>query len=231
MQLANIGQQLTMSSREIADFVGSAHDSVLKTIRNLIERGLVFGNDTPYTHPQNGQTYSEFQLDYRNTMVVVSGYSVEVRARIIDRWQELESQVAKPAELSRMEILQIAMEAEQGRLLAIEQRDEAIRTKSQISDKKTATAMATASAKSREVARLKHELGRNQVHATVKAVEKVTRRKFEWRPLKAYCKDHTLDARKVVDEQYGSVNAWPAIAWRDVYGIDLDELFETCENK
>lgn len=79
-----------MSSREIAQFVGSSHDSVLKTIRSLMERGIVFGNETPYTHEQNGQTYSEFRLDYRNTMVVVSGYSVEVRARIIDRWQELE---------------------------------------------------------------------------------------------------------------------------------------------
>ena len=81
----------TMSSREIAELTSSTHDNVLKTIRALIERGVVSGNETPYIHPQNGQTYREFHLDYRNTMVVVSGYSVELRARIIDRWQELES--------------------------------------------------------------------------------------------------------------------------------------------
>ncbi|MGW8423250.1 Rha family transcriptional regulator [Comamonas sp. HJ-2] len=81
---------LTMSSREIAWYVGTQHDSVLKTIRQLIERGVVFGNETLYTHSQNQQAYPEFLLDYRNTMVVVSGYSAEVRAKIIDRWQALE---------------------------------------------------------------------------------------------------------------------------------------------
>ena len=47
-----------------------------------------------------------------------------------------------PAELSRLEILQIAMDAEQGRLVAETQRDEAIRTKAQIGSKREATAMA-----------------------------------------------------------------------------------------
>lgn len=111
----------TMSSREIADLTNSGHDNVLKTIRALMARGVVSGNETPYVHPQNGQTYSEFLLSYRDTMVVVSGYSVELRARIIDRWQKLEAQAAKPVELSTMDILQIAMESEKARLLAVEQ--------------------------------------------------------------------------------------------------------------
>ena len=113
--------QITMTSREIAELTGSSHDNVLKTIRKLVSEGVVSGNETPYVHPQNGQTYSEFLLSYRDTMVVVSGYSVELRARIIDRWQELEAQVAKPVELSRMDILQLAMESEKARLLAVEQ--------------------------------------------------------------------------------------------------------------
>lgn len=86
----------TMSSREIAELVGTTHDSVLKTVRALVSRGVVSGNETPYTHPQNGQQYPEFLLDYRNTMVVASGYSPEMRARIIDRWIELEQAAAHP---------------------------------------------------------------------------------------------------------------------------------------
>jgi len=81
----------TMSSREIAELTGSTHDNVLKTVRALVAKGVVSSNDTPYIHPQNGQVYREFLLSQRDTLVVVSGYSVELRARIIDRWQELEA--------------------------------------------------------------------------------------------------------------------------------------------
>lgn len=81
------GDGLTMSSREIAELTGSTHDNVLKTVRRLISEGVVLGNETPYIHPQNGQTYMEFRMSFRDTMVVVSGYSAELRARIIDRWR------------------------------------------------------------------------------------------------------------------------------------------------
>src|SRR5471032_3630031 len=90
-----------MSSREIGDLTGSSHDNVLKTIRSLIQKGVVSSNETPYVHPQNGQTYSEFLLSYRDTMVVVSGYSVELRAKIIDRWQELEDQSQQAVAIPR----------------------------------------------------------------------------------------------------------------------------------
>lgn len=95
------GASLTMSSREIAELTGSTHDNVLKSIRKLVKEGVVSGNETPYVHPQNGQSYKEFRLDYRNTMVVVSGYSAELRAKIIDRWMELEDvERAKPLDYS-----------------------------------------------------------------------------------------------------------------------------------
>jgi len=83
---------VSMSSREIADYTGSSHDNVLKTIRRLISEGVIFGNETPYRHPQNGQLYLQFLLSFRDTMVVVSGYNADIRARVIDRWQELEAQ-------------------------------------------------------------------------------------------------------------------------------------------
>jgi len=81
----------TMTSRQIAEAVGSDHHNVMATIRKLNREGVIAGNETPYTHQQNGQTYTEFNLSYRDTMVVASGYSAELRARIIDRWLALES--------------------------------------------------------------------------------------------------------------------------------------------
>lgn len=98
---------LTMSSREIAELTGSSHFNVLATVRRLIGEGVISGNETPYTHPQNGQSYTEFRLSFRDTMVVVSGYSAELRARIIDRWQELERGGA-PAALDLRDIRQLA---------------------------------------------------------------------------------------------------------------------------
>ena len=110
----------TMSSREIAELTGSTHDNVLKTVRALVAKGVVSSNDTPYVHPQNGQVYREFLLSQRDTLVVVSGYSVELRARIIDRWQELESRVVGQLEIptSFAEALRLAADqAEQNQIL------------------------------------------------------------------------------------------------------------------
>lgn len=112
------------------------------------------------------------------------------------------------------------------------ERDKAIATKAEIGSRREATAMATASAKSREVARLQHELGRNSHHATMIAVEKASGRKFgdhDWRPLKKYCKEHDLHPETVPDNRWGESKAWPAAAWHAVYGIDLRELFPSAE--
>lgn len=92
--------------------------------------------------------------------------------------------------------------------------------------------MATAAAKAKEVARLKHELGRNQQHATVIAVEKATDRKFAknaYVALRRVTKEYGLTAVEVVDARYGTVKAWPAVAWREAFGVDLDDLFPGAE--
>lgn len=100
------------------------------------------------------------------------------------------------------------------------------KTKAWINDKKTATAMNTASQKSREVRRLKIELDRSKEYASIKAVEKSTRGKFKWQPLRNYCTSHELEMKKVFDPNFGAVNTYPAEAWQEVYGIDLTILFD-----
>lgn len=83
----------TMSSREIAQLCQKPHDNVLKLIRSLIDGGIV-KSTTPhqYMHPQNGQWYTEFLSDKRDSLVVVARLSPEFTATVIDRWQELETQ-------------------------------------------------------------------------------------------------------------------------------------------
>ena len=96
MQIALDNTETKMTSREIAELVMSPHDSVLKTVRRLIDEGIVSKTDTRmYKHPQNGQMYPEFLLNFRDSMVVASGYSSELRAKVVDRWMELEKQKAQ----------------------------------------------------------------------------------------------------------------------------------------
>ena len=137
-----------------------------------------------------------------------------------------------PAELSRLDILKLALESEQARIQAEAERDKAIATKAQIGSKREATAMATASAAKREANRLKEELGFNQRHATIIAVENALGIKFDgqfWRNLKRWCDEHGKTAAKVVDPRWGEVRAWPAEAWKDVKGIDLASIFPAPE--
>lgn len=88
------GASATMSSREIADLTGKRHDNVMRDTRATLielygEGGLLSFEDT-LLNDQNGQAYPIYRLPKRETLILVSGYSVAMRAKIIDRWQELE---------------------------------------------------------------------------------------------------------------------------------------------
>ncbi|WP_225616687.1 phage antirepressor KilAC domain-containing protein [Variovorax sp. 38R] len=82
--------RLTMSSREIADLTGRDHDNVRRDIKNMAEQ-LSLSFEEKVEPSTGGRPSRIFLLPKRETLILVSGYSVELRARIIDRWQELEA--------------------------------------------------------------------------------------------------------------------------------------------
>lgn len=91
--LININQNLTMSSREIAELTGKQHKDVLYDIRKmLIDLELTTAEFSAVYKADNGQEYECFNLDKENTLILVSGYNVKIRQAIIRRWQELENQ-------------------------------------------------------------------------------------------------------------------------------------------
>ena len=98
-----------MSSLEIAELTGKRHDHVMFDIRKMLEE---LGNLTPDfsgVRKVRGKEYECFNLPKRETLILVSGYSTELRAKIIDRWQLLEENaytvregIAKPCLLKRL---------------------------------------------------------------------------------------------------------------------------------
>lgn len=116
--------EVTMSSREIADICEARHNDVIATIERLINEGVLrLGRNTARRHfPEGGgRPTMVYDLEKRDCLIVVSGYSAALRARIIDRWMELEARKPEPVELSRMQILEMAMASERERVALAEQ--------------------------------------------------------------------------------------------------------------
>ncbi|QRM56913.1 Rha family transcriptional regulator [Sinorhizobium sp. BG8] len=82
-----------MSSREIAELTGKRHDNVIRDIKAMLTDLSFEASDFAgsYIDP-TGRELPCFNLPKRETTILVSGYSVTLRARIVDRWMELEEQ-------------------------------------------------------------------------------------------------------------------------------------------
>lgn len=122
---------------------------------------------------------------------------------------------------SYAETLRLYANEVERRELAEKEAQKAIREKSWIGSRREATAMATASVKSKEAEKLKVKLDLEMSYATVKKVELETGRKYSWQNLKKYCLSAGLGWNKAFDANYGSVNSYPAEAWKNVYGVEL----------
>lgn len=90
----NGGEGVSMTTHEIASRTSKRHDNVMRDAKKMLvalygDGGLLKFEDT-HTNPQNGQTYPVYRLPKRECLILVSGYSVELRASIIDRLDELE---------------------------------------------------------------------------------------------------------------------------------------------
>lgn len=116
------GQPATMSSLEISGLVDSRHDKVKQSIERLAERGTISlppMGEVSNTGP-GPKTISVYHLTKRDSLVVVAQLSPEFTARVVDRWQELEAKAAAPAldpaNLSRMQLIELAMQAETERI-------------------------------------------------------------------------------------------------------------------
>ncbi len=87
----------TMSSLEISELVEKRHDNVMADIRTMLN-----ALDLPALNFQgsyvggNGKALPCFNLPRDLTMTLITGYSIPLRKRVIDRLNELERYAASP---------------------------------------------------------------------------------------------------------------------------------------
>ena len=115
MNIVNFGAVSTMTSREIAEITGKRHKHVLADIRKMLsELGLSSADFSAQYKDSTGRTLPCFNLPKSETTILVSGYSIPMRAKIIDRWDALETGKAKPAMVAQpysaaVEAIQVAL--------------------------------------------------------------------------------------------------------------------------
>lgn len=86
---------VTITSLEIAELTGKRHDHILRDIEEQLGKII--------DAPKFGDTYKDaygrdkkcYRLPKREALILVSGYSVELRAKIIDRLEYLENEFKK----------------------------------------------------------------------------------------------------------------------------------------
>lgn len=129
----------TMSSREIADLCGKRHDHVMRDIRAMLSE-LYDEKDHPkfggVYRGGNGESRPCFRLPKRESLILVSGYNLTMRARIIDRWQELEEKVADPiAALNDPSTMRGLLLSYSEKVLALEEANAAMAPKAEALDR------------------------------------------------------------------------------------------------
>lgn len=106
--------QQSMTSLDISELVQSRHDKVKQSVERLAERGVItlppMGEKATAGRPTTFYVFSGEQ-GKRDSIIVVAQLCPEFTAALVDRWAELENQ--KPAELSRMDLIKLALAAEE----------------------------------------------------------------------------------------------------------------------
>jgi phage regulator Rha-like protein len=217
----NQNKEVSMTTVEIAERTGKRHDHVLRDAWKMLVE-LYGENRLPnygesYINEQN-HTYTCYRLPKREVLILVSGYSISLRAAIIDRLNELEKSAMRavpnfddPAAAARA----WADEFER-KQIAEKQRDEAIRTKAQIGSRREATAMNKASQLAKQNEALRKQAGDSKEWKQVKAIPwlsdhfKLSMVAYQQigRYLTLLSKKNFVEVKEIEDNRYGSVKAY-----------------------
>jgi anti-repressor protein len=83
----------TMTSVEIAEITGKQHQHITRDIDNLLSQGVGASNFglISYIDKMNREQRA-YQLTKKGCLILASGYDAVLREKIIDRWEQLETE-------------------------------------------------------------------------------------------------------------------------------------------
>ncbi|ENU86109.1 phage antirepressor KilAC domain-containing protein [Acinetobacter sp. CIP 102129] len=127
-----------MTSLEIAELVEKRHDNVKRTIETLVKQAIITSPQIE-EKPTAGRpsTFYVFtgEQGKRDSIIVVAQLCPEFTARLVDRWQELEAQVAQPVfDISNPYHLLQAIETQAKQNIELTQKVEKLEPKAQALD-------------------------------------------------------------------------------------------------
>ena len=113
---------LTMSSLEIAELTGKRHDHVMVDIVKMLKDLEIHAPDFAGTYKTaRGNEYKCYNLPKDETLCLIAGYNVQVRMRIIKRWQELEEKQTPATPKTYIEALEKLLDSEKEKLVLKEE--------------------------------------------------------------------------------------------------------------
>ncbi|QWL58205.1 phage antirepressor KilAC domain-containing protein [Aeromonas jandaei] len=96
--MAEVNNEIRMSTREIAEMLGCQHSHVKISVERLIKAGAIDGLAVREHEFKiaNGNTYIEYMLDQESSITLVAQLDPTFCNAIVKRWRELENKVKNP---------------------------------------------------------------------------------------------------------------------------------------
>lgn len=129
MKALTTGQQaVTMTSRELVDYINSSRDNVTRPISHAdflkkvhLVLGAVAGNFSSYYIASNGKRNPCYAFPKREACLMAMSYSYELQAKVFDRMTELEAahtNLSADQRIAELERKVLALTSRQGKAIA-----------------------------------------------------------------------------------------------------------------
>lgn len=119
--------QILTDTLTVAQKFNKSHRDVLRDVRRTLslidgEWGVRNFAQTPYEHPQNGQTYTIYTMTEDGFTLLAMSYTgaeaMQFKLDYIREFRRMQEELQRPRELSRLDLIDLAREAELARIQA-----------------------------------------------------------------------------------------------------------------